>query len=85
VDKFNKMDELAKLCNVQVNVTQSFTKLVNPTDMVINAFAPFVIGRGIRFVVMDGKKGKTVICDTDCLGSRILALSSAFFWSFLFN
>ena len=66
------MDELAKLCNVNINVTQSFTKLVNPTDMVINAYAPFVIGRGCRFVIMDGKKGKSVICDTDCLGSEFL-------------
>ncbi len=69
VEKFNKMDDVAKLCNVNINVTRSFTKLVDPTDMVINAFAPFVIGRGIEFVVMDGKKAKTVICDKDCLGS----------------
>lgn len=65
------MDNLAKLCNVEIKVTKSFTKLVNPTDMVINAQAPFFIGRGIEFEVMDAK-GKKVICDKSCLGSNTL-------------
>lgn len=65
--KFVNMDNLAKLCNVEIKVTKSFTKLVNPTDMVINAQAPFFIGRGIEFEVMDAK-GKKVICDKSCLG-----------------
>lgn len=76
-DKFSKMDELAKLCNVHINVTKSFLKLLNPTDMVINSMAPFFIGRGIEFVVMDGKKGKTVICDKNCLGKTPIAERSA--------
>lgn len=63
------MDNLAKLCGVQINVTRSFTKLVNPTDMPINNMTMFFIGRGIEFTVLD-KKGKNTICDKKCLGSN---------------
>lgn len=65
--KYTKLDSLAKLCGVTVMVTQSFTKLVNPNDMVKNNLAPFFTGRGLRFEIMDNK-GKKVICDTKCLG-----------------
>ena len=71
LNKFGKLDELAKLCNVIINVTRSFTKLLNPTDMVINSFATFTVGRGIEIVVMGGKNNKEVICDKFCLGSKL--------------
>jgi len=74
--KFKKMDSLAKLCQVTVNVTRSFTKLVNPTDMPINNMAMFFIGRGIEFTILD-KKGKTTICDKKCLSKTPIASKQA--------
>lgn len=73
--KFEKMDNLAKLCGVQVDVKRSFTKLVNPTDMIVNNEATFFIGRGIEFTLND-KKGK-LICDKKCLGKLPIANKQA--------
>jgi hypothetical protein len=65
-----KLDDYLKLCGCKLNVTQSFTKLVNPTDMVRNNDRAFVIGRGFRAEVMD-KDGKKVICDKKCLEASV--------------
>lgn len=74
--KFEKMEELAKLCGVTLDVTQSFTKLVNPNSLPKNNHAMFFIGRGLRFEIMDSKH-KNVICDTKCLGKIPIADKNA--------
>lgn len=65
IPNYEKLDGLADLCGVKVEVTQSFTKLVKPTDLVKNNYAMFFTGHGLRFEISDGKK---IICDEKCLG-----------------
>lgn len=70
IDNLQHLDELLKLCDCSLNVTQSFTKLVKPTDMVKNEYQGIVVGRALRFNALFDKKGKKAVCNEPCLLKR---------------
>ena len=66
--KFEKFDQIAKKCKVNVQQSRSFS--VQPTLIVLPNDAPHYIGRALTFELQD-ENGK-LLCNSLCLTSKLI-------------
>lgn len=65
--KFREFDEIAKKCKVIVQPSRSFSQ--DNKLLLTQNEAPFYIGRGLQFELLD-EKGK-LLCNNLCLASKL--------------
>ena len=66
--KFQDIDGLANLCNIQIRPISSFMLQNNFKESTDIEEAPFYVGRALKYEINDVKGKK--ICDRDCLKSN---------------
>ena len=67
--KFQDLDGLAKLCNIQIQPLRSFVLQNNFKETTDLEEAPFYVGKALKYEINDVKGKK--ICDKDCLKSNL--------------
>ena len=67
---YRDLDAFAKICGVRVKVFRSFSHQPDIKSAPDNNNAPFFIGRGLQFELLDSA-GK-LLCNSICLGSLFL-------------
>ena len=63
--QLNRLSQVAVECQVLVNVTRGFTKLINITDQVEERDLHIFNGQGVDFQLLDEKE--RLVCDEKCL------------------
>ena len=67
VPTLNKIDNIAKQCNIKLSVKGSFEQLPDPTKAL--KFTTANVGKHLKFILMD-KTGKKLVCNYVCLASK---------------